>query len=73
MLSDLIWLLRQGQMRVAKLKSAYNLIIIKNAVIFKTMSLVLFQWIHLVSGHRCVLGLASQGVVTDIFGVRAGN
>ena len=37
------------------------------------MSVVPFLWIHFASGHRCVLGLVSQVVVADIFGVRAGN
>ena len=50
--------LLQGQMRVAKLKSVFNLLIIENMLfIFYTMLVDLFRWIHLASGHRCVLGL----------------
>ena len=45
-------LLLQGQTRIAKLKSAYNSIIIM-LFIFKTMLFVLLWWIHLASGHRC--------------------
>ena len=48
----------KGQMRVAKLKSAYNLLIIEKMLfIFKTILVGLFWWIHLASGHRCVLDL----------------
>ena len=46
----------QGQTMIAKLKSAYNSII-KMLFIFKTMLLVLLLWIHLTSGHRCILGV----------------
>ena len=50
--------LLQGQMKVAKLKSAYHLLIIEKMLfIFETMLVVLFRWIHLASGHRCLLGL----------------
>ena len=50
--------LLQGRMRVAKLKSAYNLLIIEKMLfIFQTILFGLFQLIHLASGHRCVLGL----------------
>ena len=43
--------LPHGQMRVAKLKSAFNLLIIEKC---RWPFLV---WIHLASGHRCALGL----------------
>ena len=50
--------LLQGQMMVAKLKSAYNLLIIEKMLfIFETILVSLFWWIHLASGHRCVLDL----------------
>ena len=45
-------------MRIAKLKSAYNTII-KMLFICKTILVVLLQWIHLASGHRCVFGLVT--------------
>ena len=61
----------QGQMRIVKDKSAYNSLIVgarglrceANLVlfIFKTVLVVLFRWIHLASGHRCVLGLFYLG------------
>ena len=50
--------LLQGQMRVAKRKSAYNMLIIEKCCL---SLVVLFWWIHLVSGHRCVLGQAGCG------------
>ena len=48
--------LLQGQTRIAKMKGVYNSII-KMLFIFTTMLLVLLQWIHLASGHRCIRGL----------------
>ena len=48
--------LLQGQMRVAKLKSAFNCLLLKNAV-YLLNYVGLFRWIHLASGHRCILGL----------------
>ena len=51
----------QGQMRVAKLKSPYNLLIIM-LFIFKTILVGLFQWIHLAPRYRCILGLVSYVV-----------
>ena len=52
--------LLQGQMRVAKLKSAYNLLNIeKNVVYLRNMLVGLFRWTHLASGHRCILGLVT--------------
>ena len=50
----------QGQMRIAKLKSAYNSII-KMLFILK----ILLRWIHLASGHRCVLGLVDYVIVIN--------
>ena len=50
--------LLQDQMKGTKLKSAYNLLIIaKMLFIFEIILVGLFRWIHLASGHRCVLGL----------------
>ena len=49
-------------MRVAKLKRAYNLLIIEKMLfIFETVLVFLFRWIHLVFGQRCVLGLVLYG------------
>ena len=53
-------LLLQGQIRVAKLKSAFSLLINEKCCLSsKTMLVGLCQWIHPASGHRCVLGLVS--------------
>ena len=52
--------LLQGQMRVAKLKHAFNSLIIEKCCL--PMLVGLFRWIHLASGQRCVLGL----VVSDV-------
>ena len=57
--------LLQGQTRIAKVKCAYNSII-KLLFISKTM-LVVLLWIHLASGHRCILGLVENGTVDLIF------
>ena len=51
--------LLQGQMRVAKLKSAFNLLIIEKCCLSSKLYVGLFQWIHLASGHRCILGLVN--------------
>ena len=53
-------------MRIAKLKSAYNSII-QMLFILKTMLLVLSRWIHLASGHRCVLGLVIDLSIVSYF------
>ena len=50
--------LLQGQIRVAKLKSAFSLLINEKCCLpSKTMLVGLCRWIHPASGHRFVLGL----------------
>ena len=48
-------------------------LLLKNAVYLQNYVICPFPVHTFASGHRCVLGLVSQVVVTDIFGVRAGN
>ena len=57
--------LLQGQMRVAKLKSAYNLLIIEKKMlfIFETILFGLFQWIHL--AYRPQMRLWSSLIRTE--------